>query len=163
MFNLQGARFLQIGKYTLFQDIMNTEEQYIIICWIPWSSQSVLWMETSQKSISTPTYSNVGGAYNWFYSCKLLIEKFRHITPHCALVCLKLEFEPECYKGRISLMRKAMNDSFSFAESKKLWLQASTFVYHCQCKGECVWRCWFTCYVILRYSFVTDNALGKWF
>lgn len=33
-------------------------------------------------------------------------------------------------------MRKAMNDSFSSAETEKLWLQASTFVRNCQRKGE---------------------------
>lgn len=56
------------------------------------------------------------------------MEKFKHITTHCALACLKLKFEPEYYKGQISLMRNAVNDSFSSAETKKLWLQSSTFV-----------------------------------
>lgn len=52
------------------------------------------------------------------------MEKFRHSTTLCALAGLKLKFDPQCYKGQISLMRKAMNDSFSYAEIKKLWLQA---------------------------------------
>lgn len=95
---------------------------------------------------------------NCWWNCKEVW--LSHISTLCALACLKLKFGLECYRGKISLMRKAMNDSFSSVETEKAWLQASTFVRNCQCKGEHVWQCWFTCCVILHSSFITDSSLS---
>lgn len=64
--------------------------------------------------------------------------RLRCIDTLCALVYLNLKFEPVCYRGRIPLMRKVMNYSFSYAKTEELWLQASIFVHSSQSKGECV-------------------------